>query len=168
MMLSDRTYRALIESGDVRVIPEPADSQYQPVSLDLRLGTSFAQLPRNQFGSSHQFNETEMLVQPGEFLLAATEERILLPSYVAAVVHGKSTWARRGLMVEAAGLIDPGFEGTITLELKNLSDLPVRLCAGYPIAQMSFHLTDVSVLRPYGSPGLSSHYQGQQNAEPAR
>jgi dCTP deaminase len=168
MMLSDRTYRALIESGDVKVVPAPADYQYQPVSLDLLLGTSFAHLARNQFGTEHRFTETHLQIQPGEFLLAATEERIQLPAHVAGVVHGKSTWARRGLMVEAAGLVDPGFDGTITLEIKNLSDLPIRLFAGRAIAQISFHLIDLAVARPYGSAGLRSHYQGQTLAETAR
>lgn len=168
MLLSDRTYRALMEAEEVIVTPTPADAQCQPVSLDLLLGTSFCRLPRNQFDEHHQVFTDEMVIRPGEFLLANTIELIKLPRHIAAFVHGKSTWARRGLMVEAAGLVDPGFHGTITLELKNLSDLPITLTAGKAICQMSFHAVDTAVLRPYGSPGLNNRYQGQQDAEPAR
>lgn len=168
MMLSDRTYGDLIASGDVKVLPEPRREQYQPVSLDLLLGDSFCRLPRNQFDDHHQMIGGDTVVRPGEFMLAATLEHITLPPHIAGIVHGKSTWARRGLMVEAAGLVDPGFGGTITLELKNLSHLPIPLRAGEAICQISFHAIDTAVLRPYGSAGLGSHYQGQTRAEPAR
>lgn len=168
MMLSDGTYRELIKAGDIVVSPAPEDIQYQPVSLDLRLGNSFAHLPYNSFSEIVREMRSHIIVQPGEFLLANTVEHLTMPFHVAGMVHGKSTWARRGLMVEAAGLVDPGFEGTITLELKNMSSRPIPLVAGLAIAQISFHLTDVAVVRPYGSEGLRSHYQGQKNAEPAR
>jgi dCTP deaminase len=168
MMLSDRTYAALIRAGDILVSPLPTAGQCQPVSLDLLLGNSFCRLPRNQFDEHHRIISDENIIRPGEFLLANTQERIKLPIHIAGVVHGKSTWARRGLMVEAAGLVDPGFDGTITLELKNLSDLPIPLTAGQAICQISFHAIDTAVLRPYGSAGLNSHYQGQTSAEPAR
>jgi dCTP deaminase len=167
-MLGDSAFSALINSDVIRVVPAPALLQYQPVSLDLLLGTSFTRLPRNQFDVHHMVIASENEVRPGEFMLACTAERLRLPSNIAGVVHGKSTWARRGLMVEAAGLVDPGFDGTITLELKNLSHLPIPLRAGEPICQISFHMLEVPVVRPYGSPGLNSHYQGQTRAEPAR
>jgi dCTP deaminase len=168
MMLSDATYRLLIKEGEVAVTPEPADMQFQPCSLDLRLGDSYVRLRRNQFEQDLRENSPVMIIRPGEFMLAATIERVCMPSHIAGVVHGKSTWARRGLMVEAAGLVDPGFDGTITLELKNLSHLPIPLRAGQAICQMSFHLLDTRSVRPYGSRGLRSHYQGQTEAEVAR
>lgn len=168
MMLSDRTFRQLIDGGEVGITPRPKDSQYQPVSLDLVLGSSFCRLPRNQFDEHHQMIDRGTVIRPGEFMLAATREHLTLPAHIAGVVHGKSTWARRGLMVEAAGLVDPGFDGTITLELKNLSHLPIPLRADDAICQISFHAIDTAVLRPYGSAGLGSHYQGQTRAEPAR
>jgi dCTP deaminase len=168
MMLSDRTYGFLVETGVIGIVPAPLPVQYQPVSLDLLLGNSFCRLPRNQWDEHHPIIDTQTEVRPGEFLLANTLERLKLPDNISGLVHGKSTWARKGLMVEAAGLVDPGFEGTITLELKNLSHLPIPLRAGEPICQISFHGLDAGVLRPYGSDGLNSHYQGQNKAEPAR
>jgi dCTP deaminase len=168
MMLSDRTFLALINDDSIRVVPAPGAEQVQPVSLDLLLGTSFTRLPRNQWDTNHMVVTDENEVRPGEFMLACTRERIRLPNNIAGVVCGKSTWARRGLLVEAAGLVDPGFDGTITLELKNMSHLPIPLRAGVPICQISFYGLDAGVLRPYGTPGLNSHYQGQTRAEPAR
>lgn len=168
MMLSDRTILAMMKANEIQVTPAVSDAQLQPVSLDLLLSTSFCRLPTNEYGQPHRLITNDMVIRPGDFLLASTIEHLVLPSHVAGVVHGKSTWARMGLMVEAAGLVDPGFDGTITLEMKNLSSRPIPLRAGVPICQISFHMTDVAVMRPYGTGGLNSHYQHQDRAEPAR
>ena len=162
MLLSDKTIRALLDSGDVRIVPEPMGEHMQPISVDLSLGNSWVKDNGPRLRMDH------ILVAPGEFLLASTHERLTLPNHIAGFVHGKSTWARQGLLVEAAGVVDPGFDGTITLELFNMSAHPVPLSAGFRICQLTLHAVDAAVLRPYGSAGLNSHYQGQTRAEPAR
>jgi dCTP deaminase len=169
MLLSDRTINALLFSGDVKIVPRPEEQQFQPISVDLRLGNSWArETADGGMDTPSRYIESHTVIRPGEFMLACTMERITLIHHIAGLVHGKSTWARRGLMVEAAGLVDPGFDGTITLELKNMSHSPIYLSAGMAICQITFHATDVAVGRPYGSAGLGSHYQGQTRAEPAR
>jgi dCTP deaminase len=169
VIISDSTIVNLLQSGDLLILPDPSDRQIQPVSVDLRLGNSWCHLPRDPEDRTghHRIISEEMNVRPGAFVLGCTLERIKLPSYLAGVVKGKSSWARRGIMVEAAGLVDPGFDGQITLEIKNLSHLPRLLRAGDMIAQIMFLPVDKSVTRPYGSAGLGSHYQGQRGAEPA-
>ena len=80
-----------------------------------------------------------------------------------------SSLGRLGLIVHAtAGFCDPGWKGTLTLELNNLTRVPIRLYAGLPIAQLSFMTLDAPALRPYGSEGLGSHYQGQVAATESR
>jgi dCTP deaminase len=76
---------------------------------------------------------------------------------------------RLGLIVHAtAGFCDPGWKGTLTLELNNLTRVPIKLYPGLPIAQLSFMALDRPAQRPYGSPELGSHYQGQQAATESR
>ena len=80
-----------------------------------------------------------------------------------------SSLGRLGLIVHAtAGFIDPGWKGTLTLELNNLTRVPIRLHPGLPIAQLSFMALDQPAERPYGSPELGSHYQGQVAATESR
>jgi dCTP deaminase len=67
-----------------------------------------------------------------------------------------------------AGFVDPGWRGTLTLEFANLTRIPIKLRPGLPIAQLSFMALDRPALRPYGSPGLGSHYQGQTAATESR
>lgn len=168
MMLCDTHVADMVAAGRLGVDPfDPA--MLQPASLDVRLGDTFLRdgmfihpvmgIPGNQ----------SVVLEPGIFMLAHTLETVNLPSDLAARVEGKSSWGRRGLLVHlTAGFVDPGFEGQITLELKNLSNQQLRLMIGEPIAQLSFHQLSGPAGRPYGSPGLRSHYQGQRGATPAR
>lgn len=105
---------------------------------------------------------------PGEFALFTTVETVTLSAGICGLVAGKSTHARRGLSIEMAGWVDPGFRGQITLELKNLTDDYIGLVAGEPIAQIVFMEMRRPALRPYGSPGLGSKYQNQEGPTAAR
>ncbi len=88
--------------------------------------------------------------------------RSLIPTH-------NSSLGRLGLIVHAtAGFCDPGWKGTLTLELNNLTRVPIKLYPGLPIAQLSFMALDRPARRPYGSPELGSHYQGQQAATESR
>jgi deoxycytidine triphosphate deaminase len=80
-----------------------------------------------------------------------------------------SSLGRLGLIVHAtAGFCDPGWKGTLTLELNNLTRVPIKLYPGLLIAQLSFMTLDRAAQRPYGSPELGSHYQGQMAATESR
>src|SRR5204862_6361035 len=80
-----------------------------------------------------------------------------------------SSLGRLGLIVHAtAGFCDPGWKGTLTLELNNLTRVPIKLYAGLPIAQLSFMTLDAPALRPYGHEQPGSHYQGQVEATESR
>ena len=109
------------------------------------------------------------MIHPGEFCLGRTLEWVELPDDIVARIEGKSSIGRLGLIVHAtAGFCDPGWKGTLTLELNNLTRVPIKLYPGLPIAQLSFMALDRPALRPYGSPELGSHYQGQRAATESR
>ena len=81
----------------------------------------------------------------------------------------ESSLGRLGLIVHAtAGFCDPGWKGTLTLELNNLTRVPIKLYPGLLIAQLSFMGLDRPAEKPYGSPELKSHYQGQVAATESR
>lgn len=118
------------------------EEQLQPGTYDLRLG-----------GAEH----TRIL--PKEKLLATTVEKVKIPPDIMGEVKGKSSIARLGLQVECAGICDPGFEGTITLELFNQSDEPIDLTQFKTIAQIKFSQMTGIPEKLYGQRG--NHYQGQ-------
>jgi dCTP deaminase len=180
-VLSDGTIRRLIADGRVRVEPFD-DTMVQPASIDLRLGSSFRVFHNHRIGAidlaDPPKNLTEhveiddgesFVIHPGEFVLGRTQEHVELPDDVVARIEGKSSLGRLGLIVHAtAGFVDPGFKGTLTLEITNLTRVPIILWPGKPIAQLSFMALDQPAQRPYGHPDLGSHYHGQVEATESR
>jgi deoxycytidine triphosphate deaminase len=80
-----------------------------------------------------------------------------------------SSLGRLGLIVHAtAGFVDPGFKGTLTLEITNFNSVPIVLRPQLPIAQLSFLGLDQPAEVPYGHPDLGSHYLGQRDATESR
>lgn len=155
VILSDRDIRSYVGNAIIEVKPEPVDRAYQPASLEVHLAE---EVFLGAEGDDRVLGNSNM----ASFKLSHTVETIRLPKHLCAQVNGKSSLGRLGLLVHAtAGFIDPGFEGQITLELKNLSSKPLLLAAGQPIAQLVFHRLTSPPQRPYGHPQLGSHYQGQ-------
>ena len=106
----------------------------------------------------------ELELEPGEFALASTVETVAMPDHCVGFISGKSSNAREGLLVEAAGLVDPGFRGTITLELCNLSDYTVEIREGLRICQLSVALLDRPTAISYHAVG---HYHLQAGPTPS-
>jgi dCTP deaminase len=92
-----------------------------------------------------------------------TRETIRLPENITAFVEGRSSIGRIGLFIQNAGWVDPGFAGTITLELYNANRLPIRLNSGRRICQIVFALVDEPAGVPY-----RGKYQNQRDAVGSR
>lgn len=76
----------------------------------------------------------------GKFTLASAIEEFQMPSNLVGVVHDKSTWARQGLSVLNT-IIEPGWNGFLTLELTYHGRGGLHIPAGAGIAQVIFHQT---------------------------
>jgi dCTP deaminase len=79
------------------------------------------------------------LLHPNSFVLGTTLEFIALPTDLMAMVEGKSSLGRVGLIIATAGQVGPGFHGVIVLELSNVGTVPLELTPGIPIGQIIFH-----------------------------
>ena len=77
-----------------------------------------------------------LILWPNHVYLASTTERTITNKHVP-IMHGKSSIARLGISVHDAGFGDIGFAGYWTLEFTVAQ--PVRIYAGIPICQLSFH-----------------------------
>lgn len=85
-----------------------------------------------QFGDS-------FLLHPGSLALVPTLEWVRIPSNLQGVVTARSSWAREGLNIATATIINPRYRGIITLELANFGEIPIRLCPGLRIAQLALY-----------------------------
>lgn len=81
------------------------------------------------------------IIPPNSFALARTVEHFKIPRDVLAVCVGKSTYARCGLIVNVTPL-EPEWEGILTLEISNTTQLPAKVYANEGIAQLLFFQSD--------------------------
>jgi dCTP deaminase len=133
------------------------ERQYATNAVDLRLGNSFITSKLTEFThiptrpSSNPLSDKNIeyffekhfipfnknfTLHPHSFVLAVTLEYICIPADHYALVLGRSTWGRLGLNIATATAVGPGFKGCITLELRNLSEVPITLNVGTRICQI--------------------------------
>lgn len=127
-------------------------------ALDLRLGNKFISFRRSVLSSFdpidsntdprsiqvyRELSWTEHVVlHPHELMLASTLEYLALPDDVTAHVITRSSYGRLGLLSATAVQVHPSFYGCLTLELVNLSNLPLVLTPGERIVQLVAWTTD--------------------------
>lgn len=114
-------------------------------------------------------DEARLVIHPGEMILGSTLETITVPPDLVMVLEGKSSLARLGLLPHvAAGYFDPGWRGVGTLELVNLSRVPIILRPGLKICQSRWTRMDAVPSLLYGNERLGSHYQGDDRVAGSR
>lgn len=176
-MLNDITIERFVERRNL-ILPYTS-KQLNPNSYDVTLQDTilvFAMDAEDGYadGGDHMLHgvhtkpvkiSEHYMLQPGQFVLGATVEKITLPDNMMARFDGKSSLGRLGLCTHVtAGFIDAGFIGTITVELKNENSLPIMLKPGMRIGQVSFDYLNAASVKPYSMVG---HYQYQNAPQQA-
>ena len=155
--LSDKSIKLLMsqqvdERDRILVIGlRDASKQIGQCSIDLRLSNEITRFKSTRyhtiFDSKKSKNpqiyqqpvhiEESFVIEPGELLLAKSEEMIKLPKNKFALITGRSTFSRLGLEVQLTqDLLQPGRFGVIPFQIKNNSPFPIRLYPGIRIAQL--------------------------------
>lgn len=99
------------------------------------------------------------IIPPNSFVLAHTVEYFKIPRNVLTICVGKSTYARCGIIVNVTPL-EPEWEGHVTLEFSNTTNLPAKIYAYEGVAQMLFLESDEICETSYADRG--GKYQGQK------
>lgn len=144
------------------VTVEDLARQVNPASLDLTIGERYFRPVRCYddvtYGFKHE-REAEcyasekywkkcraksgyILLQPGDCVLAVTREFIRMPLNVCGQIFTKSTLGRMFINHMMAGFVDPGFEGRLTLELKNEGQHSVKIPVGARVVQLILYKLD--------------------------
>lgn len=168
MFLSDQDIMRAIRSGRILIEPHPDyDVALGPCSLDLRLGNAFRETWAAKPFEAHSGQQTFRL-SAGQCALATTLESIILADDIAAVITGRSTYGRQWVTVTGdSGLIPAGWQGEITLELRNHGFHDIPLPIGGRICQLMFVPLSSPAVHPYGSKP-THRYQNQAGPTPAR
>ena len=152
MILVKKNIIEAIENGDIVIDPLRLD-KVQVNSVDLHLSRYIITMEGkhedymdNPYGiidvrfppdlTYKEIGADGLILWPNRVYLGSTIERTITNKHVP-IMHGKSSNARLGLSVHDAGFGDIGFKGHWTLELSVKQ--PMRIYAGIPICQLSFH-----------------------------
>ena len=181
MILADRSIKEKLLSGEISI--EPFSEEFlQPASYDLHLDKNILLFNTDKHDSIDVKNPIEdlmvkikidekkgFLLKPRQFILGNVVEITGVDARHVGRLEGKSSLARMGLIIHAtAGFLDPGNKLRLTLEMVNLSPLPIRIYSGMKIAQLAFEELDRNCERPYGSSGLNSKYKGDLTVQASK
>ena len=177
-VLPDKRIASALAAKSI-VIEGMGDGAIQPASVDLYLdwppqlldlsgvGSLDATRPMPKDAWTTVGADGMYHIEPGDFLLAVTRERIMLGPKYAGFVSGLSSLGRMGLNVCAGcGWIDPGFTGNLVLEISNATGTSICIRNGMRIAQLIIYEMDDEAAWPYGHPERVSKYQGQAGVVP--
>jgi dCTP deaminase len=184
MILSDHDIKIALKRGRIRITPKPDyATQLGSCSVDLRLGRQFQIFehsrsalidPKNPLPPEEFMRKVEVLkseafiLQPGDFVLATTIERIALSDDLLARLEGRSSLGRLGIVVHStASVFEPGWDGTVVMELGNMGRMAVALYPGMRICALTFEELSSPVDVPYNKK-KSAKYVGQKSAVPSR
>lgn len=185
MILSDSEIKKRLEKWDLVVENNfwyDINKQIWPASLDFRLWTTFKYYRKsnltlidptksdsiNHLAEVEFDTKTPFILHPGDFVLWVTMEKIKIPEDLVARCEGRSSIWRLWIVIHStAGFIDPGFEGTITLEITNINNVPIALYPGMRIWQFAFESMLWKVDIPYNKRKWSK-YMNQVKPEWSR
>ena len=166
MILNDKHIRRMIEEKNL-IIPYREDA-VQPSSYDLHLEDTIlltkgkGVVDKNEEQEYIELSRKGFVLPSGSMVLASTTEWVNIPDDIMGKVEGISSVGRLGLFIHAAGVIDPGFKGKITLELFNCSGRAIDLTNFDRIGQIVFFETKEKA-DPY-----DGKYQNQEKVTGSR
>jgi len=103
------------------------------------------------------------VMQPGEFLLGQTAEKISISTKLCSVMDARGTLTRLGIsMLQASTFTEPGQkESNEVLEISNIGPNPVRLYTGMKAVKIIFMKLETPANQDYSEVGA---YSGQSSA----
>lgn len=147
-LVSREKIKQLIEKKELIITPILDDIQIGESTIDLRIGnvfkmsrqtrTPYIDISTNEmerfFDTTYRDFGEDFILYPNQLVLASTFEFIKLPNNIMSHVYTRSSINRLGINI--ASIVQPGYSGTLTLELKNIGHNAIKLTAGMRVVQL--------------------------------
>lgn len=134
-----------------------------PASIDIRVGRTAKVEMSHGYWTDVDLEQGHVF-EPGDFALVSTLEMFRVPNGYAMDLRLKSSTARRGWDHSMAFWVDPGWEGVLTMEVRNVLRFnSLRIRTGDLFAQVIVHRLSGESSRPY-----RGKYHGAGAVEPAK
>ncbi|OHA63301.1 MAG: dCTP deaminase [Candidatus Wildermuthbacteria bacterium RIFCSPHIGHO2_12_FULL_45_9] len=169
MFLADIDIKKALQVGDL-YIKDFEEARLQPASYDILLGnqfivtdphaTPFVDPAKGILPKTKEIfipDGGEFMLHPSVSVLGSSHDFFGASNKYLIHLSGKSSLARIGLMVHnTAGIVNPGHYLNITLELCNLSSVPIILRPKMKIAQLLFSMLTSPTQQEYSKTGSYS------------
>lgn len=163
MILSDTSLLGMLP----QLIPndnERDESLVNPASIDIRFGSDMIIETGRDVFVKYQMSQDGYWLEPGELILVNTYERIAVPNGYSVSLYMKSSTARKGINHLLAFWVDPGWDGYLTMEIKNENRYTPRLIKpGMKVGQIVINKLNGLAAKPY-----DGRYQGAKSVEGAK
>ncbi len=123
MIFSTNKVKELLMSGDIKITPL-LDENFDEASYKLTLDLD---------------GQEKILLQPGQFRILKTIEKVTLSPYVGCFITTRASIAKMGIDIAQSSIFcEPDTDNVITLEVSNQSNEPQELVHGMRIAKAIF------------------------------
>lgn len=185
MILVDQDIKKLLKNNKIIIssiepdMPFSLEKQLEAGSIELRLSNRI-----RKYKSSVEVIDlsltgdtvlesiepgNEFTIMPGEIILATTLELVILPANIAALVTGRSSIARLGLMVQCSqDYLQPGHSQLVPLQLVNVTNKPIKLMPYIPICKIALLLTNSAAEVPYPLRSDARYLSEISNPQPSQ
>lgn len=133
--------------GQKKLIENVDENNIQPSGVDLRVKAVYRLKNGGYLGVKDRRTPDievvdkevgkKVVLNPNEFVLVETMEKVNMPNDISATVLPRSSLFRCGASLHTA-VVDPGYIGTLTFGMKNLSEFPFEIEIGSKIGQIVF------------------------------
>ena len=145
-------YCSLVESETINI------DNVSAASFDLTLGSSYFQ---NGQIKELKDNEPNIVIQPGDFIVAGSQERVKMPPSIAGRFDLTVSMFCKGLILSNGPQVDPGFKGILFCLLFNTSNEKIELKKGAHYATIEFH----KLIEPSQNPYIGKYQEKEKIME---
>ncbi len=159
MLLSDKSIFALIKNDKLIIAPRVLKKDIEGCHIKLHLSktvlkykSGVGDLRDNSTFKTNKINLTSKgyELKENEFILGSTVEKVTIPNGYFGLIETYGNIARAGIQAHNTdGHIEPGFAGTITLEIKNNSNRPIKIYSEIPFIYLFIFKLTAPCLKPY-------------------
>lgn len=167
MILTEKRIRELVQTSEL--ITPFVEENLQSESYDVTIGNHITIMKKevfcldiskqdeiDQIYQQIEISKEGYVISPKEYILVSLGETLKLPDNLTAHLRPKTRYTRLGLIVSIQHC-NSTYMGHMSIGLFNATDYPIRIHAGFTIAQLVFEELD-------GTPASDKLYRNKLNA----
>jgi deoxycytidine triphosphate deaminase len=163
-LLSNRIHQFCSEAG-LLISEGYTEKNLRPASYTLTIGDNFIDSEGNE---RHLTEENDSFVfHKNSIIFVSTKEKLDLPYYILARFNLRVNWVYDGVLLGTGPQVDPGFRGSLSCPLYNLTNVDLTIKRRDPFATIDFEKT-TTLLEEHSLDEKKSFIEGAKDKDLVR